>query len=221
MNSKDSNTLRFYRRPPTEKNVYPRDGERAERSSDLLFVAMVMQTMQSIGGRLTLFSHPTNKKIRGYRVHAADGRYLHPVTGSELPPDEKHVVKMELKLPSLRAHLRDEGYGFRRLIRSGAHDLEISGDEGVLDRHRIPNGEQPAADPFLDNLHLAKLLDFAQPIKVKRGQLICPLDGPVAPGEVTLRSPPSTWTRLCGREWVVTFCPQCLFQFQDALVQMN
>ena len=43
---------------------------------------------------------------------------------------------------------------------------------------------------------------------------VCPLDGPVDPINVTIRSPESTWEHRAGRERTVDACPSCLFEFR-------
>jgi hypothetical protein len=211
----------YYRALPNAKHVRPRGTARVERSSDLLFVAAALRTMEIAGGRLLLFAHPTDREDWYYRVHAADGRYLHPVTGIELPPDGTHTVKMELKVQTLRAHLRKSGYAFRQFIKSGVGGMNIQCEGDALARHMSPAGAPPALDPILDHFHLLKLLDFPRPARLKPGQLICPLDGPVTPCSATMRSPRATWRALCGREWHTTFCPCCLFQFEERPGKMS
>ena len=50
---------------------------------------------------------------------------------------------------------------------------------------------------------------------------LCPLDGPVDPINVTIRSPESTWHHRAGRERTVTACPSCLFEFGVKAVMMS
>ena len=50
---------------------------------------------------------------------------------------------------------------------------------------------------------------------------VCPLDGPVNPINITIRSPESTWHHRAGRERTVAACPSCLFQFAIKSVIMS
>jgi hypothetical protein len=76
-------------------------------------------------------------------------------------------------------------------------------------------------DPLLTDLFKIPLLSWQEDRPLKKGEVYCPLDGPVIPIKYEWESPPWTWENLCGRRWRALLCPHCLGQFQVQLITMN
>jgi hypothetical protein len=113
------------------------------------------------------------------------------------------------------------------------------GDRKIRDCRRWATGEpwelgaslrrpfSKEADPLLDLLHEIPLMSdpslgkLAPGAKVKKGEVICPLDGIVSPIAAIVCTSRESWQMLCGREWRVTLCPHCLGEFHEQLTVMN
>ena len=208
---------------PLPDAVSARDGLRLQKTEDVLFLAQLLVRAKGFG------------LIRETRD--ADGRWCYsPYEGNAADGLPGFV-----KPAGIRRKLKQGFWGLRKIIAK----REIRGTSLTINGRKIRDAKRWAfgqpwklgaslirpfskeADAFLDSLHELLLMndpslnELAPSASVKDGSIICPMDGIVTPLVGTLCTSPESWEALCGREWKVMICPDCLGEFQVQLNEMN
>ena len=199
---------------PDAKCKSPRDGLRPCKTEDMLFLAALLQR----GGNARYF------------LETRDGTII-PETECVEPAD----VKSKINRATVRQWFWKRYYPFRRLLANGkvrGFGIRFMGQELRSDRrwkHKEPwaLGKslkwpfEKGHDPLLNDLHKIPLLSWQEIRPLKKGEVYCPLDGPVSPVEGELITPPISWKMMCGRHWRTLLCLHCLGQIQVELIRMN
>lgn len=211
---------KLFRKLPGDDCRSPRDGLRLHKTEDILFLA-------------ALLHRAGNAR---YLLQLADGAIIPEPPGADgLAGSEQAQVKSRISRATVRRWFRDRFFVTRRLLANGkvpGHTIRFMGKELKSARRWKPN--QPWAlgkslkwpfekghDTLLSELHKIPLLSWQETRPLEKGELYCPLDGPLTPVKSELISPPITWEHMVGRHWRTLLCPNCLGEFKVDLVGMN
>ena len=205
---------------PEDECKAPRDGLRHGKTEDMLFLATLLKG-------------------------AGDTRYFLELRGGAIIPElvahdgggcnEPVQFKSRIKRATVGRWFRDGFFVTRRVLASGndsEYEMRFTGKQLKSARRWKPNEPwtmgktlkwpfEKGHDPLLSDLHKTALLAWQEVRPLRKGEVYCPLDGPVVPVDSELISPPWTWENLCGRHWRALLCPHCLGQFQVKVVAMN
>ena len=195
---------RFHLAPPAEGTLSPRDGDSIKETSDVLFLAKLLEEVHATGW------------AESWRDQNGGHCYM-AITKPESPALKGHH---QLKLRTLRQILQEHGYwGLRRLIAlPDGHKIELPPSHAL--KHPIQDG----SDPLLEE-HLVQCFhswaNATPPVIVPAGHVLCPVCGPMAPIIATVSSPEVTWQMMCGRAYDYTCCSGCLGVLDSRLAAMN
>lgn len=192
---------------PDEGVNAPRDGKKIGETSDILFLAMLIERSRD------------SSEILQCAPASGTGGWILEV--GEDPP-EGFIVKQRLSHKGIRRIFRDKVYGFRRALGSpeaacmnfsiGGVDIRRAGGRGDKAfwhfASRLYHPFHRAGDNLLDSLHSRRLLGF--PETSPESVFLCPLDGPVNAISGKVSSPDWTWEKMVGRSWSIALCPMCL-----------
>lgn len=216
--------------PPSGQDC-PRDGERIERSEDILFLAVVLKHFKPPVRWLKRFAMPDTRQQR-YLLEREDGVLVSPVTLEETSPDDGWRPTQAMSAKPLRRRMREHFYVYRRVLLGDFLETVIINGQTLTKEGKRHDGYAEfmeslrwpvakAEDPILDHLHERNFLEFDAAHVASSLDAICPLDGPVHPLLFEIVSPQWTWDHLCGRHTAYALCPSCLGKFAGKLVSVN
>lgn len=202
---------------PADTCVAPRGGVGISQTKDMLFLASLLRRAGT--------AH--------YFFMQEDGAIIPESEGVD--DADQPAGKLRIRRATVRRWFRDGFFPFRRMLASGdASGLVIKLNGADIRTARKWSFGQPWAlgktlkwpfekghDPLLNHLHQILMFDWQDSIPLSKGEVYCPLDGPVVPVKADLITAPITWKMLCGRHWRVLLCPHCLGQFQNELISLN
>jgi hypothetical protein len=185
----------YYRCAPRTGSISPRDHGRLGQTTDVLFLALLLETCQD--GWIE-------------ETRASNGRYQYQTIVK--PPHPMPKGSRFLKRATVRDFIRKSPYFDLRRLMSNPNGHEITIPELHL-KHPIQEGQ----DPF-EGLDLER--DFRSwsgkrySRLPKNGNVLCPLCGPSPLVKVEISTPDVTWRRLCGRVFHSWACSGCLGEIE-------
>ncbi len=205
---------------PEDECKAPRDGLRHGKTEDMLFLATLLKR----AGDTRYFL-----ELRGGAI------VPEPLATDELKWEILAPMKSRIRRVTVLRWLRERFFAFRQGVADAIplpFVIEPEGKELRKPRQWKPEHPWMAGkglkwpfesghDPLLSDLHKIPLLSWQEKRPLNRGEVYCPIDGPVIPIKHEWKSPPWTWEHMCGRAWRAFLCPHCLGQFQVELIAMN
>ena len=190
-----------------------------------------------------------NGNLGRFKIHGGD--VWRSIRNRYFPVQSMHGYRIQsrIKAITIRKRIQDRYFSFRQFLVKCLHDrFEILVDEVFLSIEDFGNTLkwpfQRDLDPLMLGFHTIRFFNWnhqnGTPIdpNVEDGQhfqgdspklpdplpesmVYCPLDGPVQPLLVKLRTSAKSWRQLGGREWGFWVCPHCLGQFKQELLMMS
>jgi len=221
--------LAFFTSVPGSECTSPRDGEKLQKSADSMFLAVLLNRSR------------TAKQIIEALDHAGTWHYFPGVAGTESSLNARGMrITMRLNSSTIRKLFKESFLLFRSHVSSremACHDLFIEQKsvrefESRVDAtlwkfgSKLIRPSHEKEDPLVDRLHEVSLFEWISPCStqapsLKHGEVYCPLDGPVIPIGAIERTPAFSWKILCGTEWRLYLCPECLGVFDSYISKRN
>lgn len=204
-----SNALpKLFLKLPEDECKAPRDGLRLDKTEDMLFLATLLKRAGTVR----------------YFVKLDDGAIIpEPVEDDESECSNPVRVKSRIKRTTVLRSFRNGFFPFRQEVASGMYSDD--GDRYMIRELRnigrwkraepstlakeLKWPFQKGPDQLLSNLCTVPLLSWPETRLLKKGEVYCPLDGPVAPIKMLSGG--------CIRRFL---CPDCLGQFQNNLLMI-
>ena len=194
----------FQIEPPAAGELCPRDGEPLQKSSDVLFLAKLLEDCRATGWA-------------EYWRDPNTGHCYRAITKPESSAPKGHQY---LKMSTLRKIMKEHDYCQLRRLNLNPEGHQMKLPDGHVLKYPISKTSESQLEDSLD-LNAQSWTSTIPPVMPSKHHVLCPFCGPMTTIVVSVTSPLETWRMMCGRAYDYTCCSGCLGVLDSRLTMRN